>query len=294
MKPTGERFESLFRLIDADPGGESAEASPAPRPGVPRDADLLDAYSQAVIGVVRTAGPAVISVAGRRDDRAGGMGSGFLITPDGYALTNSHVVRGRSRLRATTHEGDSLDAEVIGDDPATDTALIRVVGPRPPLRGAGRLRDAPGRATGDRRGEPAGLPIDRLDRRGRRAGPVDAGRGGPVDRRHHPAHRAAEPRQFRRAARRLAGPGRRDQHGDHPDGARAGLRRARQHGQVGRRRADRPRQGPPALPGDLRGRRPGPSPAGAGDGPPERPRRPGHLHEPRGARPPPRASGRAT
>ena len=126
MKPTGERFESLFRLIDADPGGESAEASPAPRPGVPRDAELLDAYSQAVIGVVRTAGPAVISVAGRRDDRSGGMGSGFLITPDGYALTNSHVVRGRSRLRATTHEGDSLDAEVIGDDPATDTALIRV------------------------------------------------------------------------------------------------------------------------------------------------------------------------
>jgi S1-C subfamily serine protease len=54
------------------------------------------------------------------------MGSGFLITPDGFALTNSHVARGRKRLRATTEEGDGLDAELIGDDAATDLALIRL------------------------------------------------------------------------------------------------------------------------------------------------------------------------
>ena len=77
--------------------------------------------------MVRAIGPAVISVAVRGPGgRGGGQGSGFLITPDGYALTNSHVVGGSDRLRATTQEGDALDAEVIGDDPATDTALIRL------------------------------------------------------------------------------------------------------------------------------------------------------------------------
>ena len=54
------------------------------------------------------------------------MGSGFLISPDGLALTNSHVVNGRSRLKATTDDGDTLDADLIGDDAATDLALIRL------------------------------------------------------------------------------------------------------------------------------------------------------------------------
>jgi S1-C subfamily serine protease len=93
---------------------------------IPTDGDLLDAYSQAVINVVRQVGPTVISVSGRPNDPRQGMGSGFVITPDGLALTNSHVARGRQRLRATTEEGDSLDAELIGDDPATDLALVRL------------------------------------------------------------------------------------------------------------------------------------------------------------------------
>jgi S1-C subfamily serine protease len=54
------------------------------------------------------------------------MGSGFVLTPDGYALTNSHVVGGRQKLRAITADGDSLDAQLIGDDPATDLALLRL------------------------------------------------------------------------------------------------------------------------------------------------------------------------
>lgn len=90
------------------------------------DADLLDAYSQAVIGVVHKVGPAVISVTGRETDRRGGQGSGFVIAPDGFALTNSHVVHGRQRLRAATEEGDTLDAELVGDDPASDLAVIRL------------------------------------------------------------------------------------------------------------------------------------------------------------------------
>jgi S1-C subfamily serine protease len=93
---------------------------------VQRDAALLDAYSQAVIGVVGRVGPSVISVAAHPADRQPGQGSGFVITPDGFALTNSHVAHGRQRLRATTEEGDALDARLVGDDPSTDLALIRL------------------------------------------------------------------------------------------------------------------------------------------------------------------------
>jgi S1-C subfamily serine protease len=87
---------------------------------------LLDAYSQAVIGVAQRVGPAVIAVSGRNDRDGEGVGSGFLIAPDGFAITNSHVVHGRAHLKATTEEGDSLEADLIGDDPATDLALIRL------------------------------------------------------------------------------------------------------------------------------------------------------------------------
>src|SRR5687768_8310640 len=88
-------------------GSHDASQKPAgvPSPAARRDADLLDAYSQAVIGVVSRVGPAVISVAGHPSDGERGQGSGFLITPDGFALTNSHVARGRPRLRALTEEG---------------------------------------------------------------------------------------------------------------------------------------------------------------------------------------------
>jgi S1-C subfamily serine protease len=97
----------------------SSESKPTP----PRDAELLDAYSQAVVRVVRQVGPAVVTVG---EPGRGGVGSGFVITPDGFALTNSHVVDGRDRLGVSTEEGDQLAAEVIGDDPATDLALLRL------------------------------------------------------------------------------------------------------------------------------------------------------------------------
>jgi S1-C subfamily serine protease len=70
--------------------------------------------------------PAVVSVKGRGGEARQGSGSGFLITPDGYAITNSHVVGQRTRLVAETNDGDRVDAEVIGDDPATDIALLRL------------------------------------------------------------------------------------------------------------------------------------------------------------------------
>jgi S1-C subfamily serine protease len=89
-----------------------------------RDARLLDAFSQAVISVVQAMAPAVISVQGRGG--RGGGGSGFLISSDGLAITNCHVADGRSRLTGVTHDGDRIDAELIGDDAANDIALIRL------------------------------------------------------------------------------------------------------------------------------------------------------------------------
>lgn len=90
------------------------------------DAELLDAYSQEVIHVVETVSPAVVSITGRSTDGHGGGGSGFMVTPDGYAITNSQVIDDRQRLEAETTEGDRLHAEIIGDDPATDLAVVRL------------------------------------------------------------------------------------------------------------------------------------------------------------------------
>lgn len=97
-----------------------------PDRGQSRNADVLDAYSQAVIGVVEAVSPAVIGIRPALGEGNEGSGSGFLIAPDGYALTNSHVVGGSRRVRATTSDGDHLDAAVIGDDPDTDLALVRL------------------------------------------------------------------------------------------------------------------------------------------------------------------------
>jgi S1-C subfamily serine protease len=90
------------------------------------DSQLLDAYSQAVINVVDAASAAVIGVRAEHNEQHGGAGSGFLISPDGFALTNSHVVHDAERLTVTLAENDRLAAELVGDDPATDLALLRV------------------------------------------------------------------------------------------------------------------------------------------------------------------------
>lgn len=114
----------FFRRLNADDTLANTGDPPPPQRQA-TDADLLDAYSRAVIGVVETVSPAVISVSGLRGDR-GGSGTGFLITPDGYAVTNSHVVGDREKLLAETVEGDRVEATVVGDDPATDLALLRL------------------------------------------------------------------------------------------------------------------------------------------------------------------------
>lgn len=117
------------RLADDGPHPENT-ARPNNRTPLPpsEDTEVLDAYSRAVMNVVDTVSPAVISVTGRANSREGGQGSGFIISPDGLAITNSHVVSGRTQLSAATTEGDKLDCEVIGDDPSTDLALLRLAG----------------------------------------------------------------------------------------------------------------------------------------------------------------------
>ncbi len=97
------------------------------------DIELLDAYSRAVIKVAETVGPAVVSISvekqrQRQQPGEAGAGSGVVIAPDGYVLTNDHVVHSGTRLAATLPDGERLGATLVGADPATDLAVIRVDG----------------------------------------------------------------------------------------------------------------------------------------------------------------------
>src|SRR4051794_24087137 len=96
---------------------------PSALPFPESDPSLLDAYSEAVIGAVEQVGPAVVRV-----EIKGGGGSGFLFTPDGFLLTNSHVVGRGGEVRVTLPDGRSSPAQVIGTDAITDVAVLRIGG----------------------------------------------------------------------------------------------------------------------------------------------------------------------
>jgi S1-C subfamily serine protease len=114
----------LVRTLSEQSGLESLP--PAPQSS---DAELLDAYSQTVAAVVNRVAPSVVNVRASASPRGQGSGSGFIIAPDGFILTNNHVVQGAQQLEATLQDGRVAPARLVGTDPETDLAVIRIQAP---------------------------------------------------------------------------------------------------------------------------------------------------------------------
>ena len=117
----------------------SGPRRPGPGTGNPAaihmdDSGLLDAYSESVSGAVEAVGPAVVKIDAehpprkgrKRGEPPGGSGSGFLITPDGFLITNSHVVQGAQALRVTLGDGRTAPGYLVGSDPHTDLAVVQI------------------------------------------------------------------------------------------------------------------------------------------------------------------------
>ena len=117
-----DRKVALTGGEDLGGGGREGDAV------APADAELLDAYSRAVIHVVERVGPAVVNIRvghARHGSEPHGAGSGVVIAPDGYLLTNHHVVQGAAHLSVTFTDGAAVAAEVVGSDAPTDLAVLR-------------------------------------------------------------------------------------------------------------------------------------------------------------------------
>ncbi len=123
----------MLRLLATESAQPNGNAQPTSTTHFESDEELLDAYSRAVIGVVEKVGPAVVSIGVKkqsrsRRERGEAAGSGVIIAPDGFVLTNNHVVERASEIEVGLTDGNSFSAQVVGTDPATDLGVVRVGG----------------------------------------------------------------------------------------------------------------------------------------------------------------------
>jgi S1-C subfamily serine protease len=123
-------IQRTLQFMNGAPLGDYLKADRKDKSKQIADIELLDAYSRAVISVVDSVGSAVVSVSVGKPDRRRapeqtGTGSGVVIAPDGYILTNDHVVQNANSMTVSLTDGTSLSATLVGKDPASDLAVIR-------------------------------------------------------------------------------------------------------------------------------------------------------------------------